>query len=67
MNTLITKFSESTVPYIDEIFKKIDADTWFRADGNCLCTVCNEPYKKHKNVESIEWLTILCNGDLVKL
>lgn len=67
MNTLIIKFSESTIPCIDEVLKKIDAGLWFRADGDCLCPVCNEPYKRHKNIEGIEWLTVLCNGDLVKL
>lgn len=67
MNTLIIKFSESTIPCTDEILKKIDAGIWFRADGDCLCPSCCEPYKKHKNIESNEWITVLCNGELVKL
>lgn len=66
-STLIKKFSESTVPVTEEIIKTVNSGTWLRACGDCLCPVCNEPYKRHKNIEGIEWLTILCNGDLVKL
>ncbi len=67
MNTLITKFSETTIRMTQEISIKLDMAQWYRADGDCLCPACGQPYKRHKNIEENEWITVLCTGDLVKL
>jgi hypothetical protein len=67
MDTLIKKFSESTTPVIQEISIKMDLGEWHRADGNCICPICRKPYKAHKNVEGMEYMTLLCNDQLVKL
>jgi hypothetical protein len=38
-----------------------------RADGNSVCEACSEPYREHPEHPSDRWLTILCDGSLVKL
>ena len=46
---------------------------FYRADGNCICKICNKLYIDHPmSKEYLSWvcepyLHILCNGDLVKL
>lgn len=53
--------------------KKIEG--WFRASGDCICTVCGKTYShySHKiDKEVLEHypsfhLNLLCNGDYVKL
>lgn len=48
-----------------------DQIDFYRADGRCLCPVCNKEYYKHPFSEHQGWdgpyLHKLCNGDLVKL
>jgi hypothetical protein len=67
MDMLIKKFSESTTPVTQEITIKMDLGEWYRADGDCLCPICHQPYKRHKNIEGMEYMTLLCNNQLVKL
>jgi hypothetical protein len=47
--------------------KRTDEGDWFRADGDCLCPTCNQPYKLHPNAHGYPWLNTICNGWLVKL
>lgn len=51
---------------MNTIKKKVDEGDWYRAAGDCLCP-CGKEYSRHKNIPGFEWLTILCNGHLVKL
>jgi hypothetical protein len=67
MDTLIKKFSESTTPVTQEITIKMDLGEWYRAGGDCLCPGCRQPYNRHKSVEGMEYMTLLCNDQLVKL
>lgn len=46
---------------------KVENNEWTRAAGECLCPVCQHEYSRHPSMEGYEWLTILCNGTLVKL
>lgn len=64
-DTTIKKFSQN-LHKVDDIEKRLQNDDFLRADKDCLCK-CGKPYWLHKNVEGYEWLTILCNGSLVKL
>lgn len=38
-----------------------------RADGECICDICKQVYKKHPQVPYASWLNRLCDGRLVKL
>lgn len=49
----------------DEV--RLEAGTWFRASGNCICADCALPYWKHPQVLGALWLHRVCDGDLVKL
>jgi len=45
---------------------------FYRASGDCICSVCNLPYRKHPFHSILNWqgdpyLNLLCNGDVVKL
>lgn len=64
-NTVIEKITDFTidVPYVKERIEKGD---FVRAGGECECE-CGKQYIRHKNVEGYEWLTVLCDGTLVKL
>jgi hypothetical protein len=47
---------------------QIEAGDWHRASGQCVCDVCGKLYYDHPYfAEPYEFLTILCNGDIVKL
>ncbi|WP_315782422.1 hypothetical protein [Bradyrhizobium sp. SZCCHNPS1003] len=51
-----------------EQLAKIDAGDWQRAGGGCVCETCGKLYYDHPYfAEPSEFLTILCDGDLVKL
>lgn len=52
-----------------EQIEKVNNEEWFRAGGECICTVCNKFYNQHKVVEFSEYfhLNELCSGELVKL
>lgn len=55
------------VPTLDQKLKA-DRHEWHRAGGNCVCAICGEIYYKHPYFsEPYEWLTLLCDGTLVKL
>jgi len=51
---------------LSNIEPKEDFD-FARADGNCLCPVCNYPYKRHPNLLKYNWLTVNCSGEYLKL
>lgn len=53
-------------PYKPDM-KRVDAGEWVRASGQVLCDKCNYPYADHVPVVGYEWLTRLCDGNLVKL
>lgn len=44
---------------------RIEAGDYSSACGDCICDVCKRDYYSHPNYEP--WLTLLCNGDLVRL
>lgn len=46
---------------------RIDRGDWRRASGMCVCQICGCDYYDHPNVRGYEWLTRLCDGQLVKL
>lgn len=59
---------------VSRYFKQVQADPdFFRAAGDCLCSVCNEPYRKHPyDMKTLAWhgepwLHVLCDGRRVKL
>ncbi len=49
------------------VLREIEAGDWHRASGEVPCSECDKHYNRHPNVEGFEWLTILCDGSLVKL
>lgn len=56
------------MPTDEEIELVLDEDQMFRADGDCICPICKKPYKEHRNPKGkYYWITVLCNGWLVKL
>lgn len=70
-NTVIKSFSQYLyIPENEDIMsiikERIGNGDWYRAAGDCICS-CGKHYSRHQNVEGAEWLTILCNGHLVKL
>ena len=38
-----------------------------RAGGGVVCEHCGFPYYDHPKIVGYEWLTKICNGDIVKL
>ena len=40
---------------------------FYRASGLCTCKVCGRLYYDHKSCPTDPWLTVLCNGQRVKL
>lgn len=65
----------------DVLFHECDGPTsFYRASGNVICDVCNQPYYKHhycsnskipEDMNASSWpmyyLHVLCNGEHVKL
>lgn len=49
------------------ILTHIGCGNWRRASGEVNCSVCGKQCNRHPNVEGYEWLTVLCDGSLVKL
>lgn len=37
------------------------------ADGRCICDDCGHEYRKHPEDKRWVWLTVLCDGTVVKL
>lgn len=46
---------------------QIEQGDWVRASGLCVCPVCGKLYYDHPYLVGFEWLTLLCDGSLVKL
>lgn len=47
---------------------KIHRHIWHRASGDCICSSCGRIYYKHPYFqEPYEWITLLCDGSMVKL
>lgn len=46
---------------------RVERGDWIRADGNCICPVCNLKYYAHSPVFGYEYLHRICDGLLVKL
>ncbi len=44
-----------------------DYPQYSRAMGLFTCDICKHTYMSHKQSEDYSWLTVLCNGELVKL
>ncbi len=44
----------------------IEENTWYWADGNCICLICKKSYTNHERLE-VPTFRKLCNGDVVKL
>ncbi len=42
-------------------------DTFYRASGDCICSVCNLPYKEHPELQEVPTFHLLCNKQWVKL
>ena len=42
-------------------------DSFWRADGRCLCSWCARPYWQHIHDPFEPWLNVLCTGERVKL
>lgn len=38
-----------------------------RAGGECICTTCHRDYDSHPSLPGHNWVTVLCDGRLVKL
>lgn len=55
--------------FTTEQLEKIYNENWYRAGGECICEVCGKEYKRHEDIVYGEflYLTVLCNGELVKL
>jgi hypothetical protein len=70
-NILGLKFDASSVEYRFQkrkiVLEKIRDNDWQRASGQITCIKCGKEMNRHPNVEGYEWLTILCDGSLVKL
>lgn len=47
--------------------EKFEHPEFYRASGDCICTICNRDYYSHPTNVPFWHLTMLCNGDYVKL
>lgn len=59
-------------PFLSYNESTIKMNKSYRASGDCICIICNQPYNKHNvNFDVFfyydYWLVELCNGDLVHL
>jgi hypothetical protein len=55
------------VPTVEQL-DRIERCDMYRAGGDVICKHCNKLYYDHPYfAEPYEWLTIICNGDIVKL
>lgn len=62
------EINENEKEFYAQVEEKIDLGEWDRAGGECICLICTEPYYKHRNlIGKFSWLTIVCDGHLVKL
>jgi hypothetical protein len=60
-------FRPRPVPTAEQL-ARIEAGDMYRAGGDVVCNVCGKLYYDHPYfAEPYEWLTIKCNGDIVKL
>lgn len=50
-----------------ETVERIEEGEMYRASGDCVCPTCGKLYYDHAHLTDYEWLTILCDGSLVKL
>ncbi len=50
-----------------ETDEPIPPQGWHRAGGDAVCSACNLAYYDHPSHPRLSWLTILCDGSLVKL
>lgn len=50
-----------------EVERRVIEGEYLRANGNCICSICQQEYKKHSILLKYSWLIILCDGQLVKL
>ena len=61
------------VEFTQDQLDKIERDDWMRAGGECICPECGKEYRRHPygmlgdSYENAFYLTILCDGTLVKL
>ena len=68
---------ETTVEENREIYlKELRSGKWkkgciksdvIRAGGECICQMCHQPYSFHPSLAKHSWVTVLCDGSLVKL
>jgi ribosome biogenesis SPOUT family RNA methylase Rps3 len=45
----------------------VPAEDAFRASGECLCGICGHLYRQHPAARPHHYLTVLCDGTVVKL
>ena len=45
----------------------VNPEMTYRADGNCICEVCGDPYWRHATHPIEPCLAMLCDGRNVKL
>ncbi|MGJ4945039.1 hypothetical protein ACQR1W_31050 [Bradyrhizobium sp. HKCCYLS1011] len=51
-----------------EQLARLEEGDFYRASGGCICETCGKLYYDHPYfAEEWAFLTILCNGDFVKL
>lgn len=59
-------------PAAESMGNEDECPEFYRASGDCLCPVCQKPYRKHPwhpctGYDGEPFLRQLCNGDVVKL
>jgi hypothetical protein len=60
-------FRPRPVPTAEQL-DRIERCDMYRAGGDVICKHCGKLYYDHPYfAEPYEWLTIVCNGDIVKL
>jgi uncharacterized protein HemX len=55
-----------TRPYEPDRIRVEEMNDWYRASGDCICSICGRKYYDHQPVTGYTWLLKLCDGDLVK-
>lgn len=62
-----------TLPQVADIFERTifrniaDLENYQFGSGDMICKVCGFPFSRHPNPKGHEYLTVICDGLLVKL
>ena len=51
---------------LEFLILEVQEGKFLRADGECLCPVCNKEYRQHLKWKEAPTFHLLCNGRIIK-